>query len=489
MGALRAAGVVALAVFVTVATVGAVGVFTLNQTVLSAGFVTDTAEQADAYETIEGELVEATTEEVRAAGTGQVPTTAIDAEAIADEAITETYVRTQSERVIAAGAAYLNGDREELALVVDTEPLIENASAAVGTAVRDVDLAALVEDLGAEQIGAVAGVEVPVSGETLARMQSGPEEYAAVGEQFRADLRQTAVDRVIEERSAAELLGLIGIEPPESQEDRERLVEENDGEIRTAIVEEPAFRAEFDEQLETLREEAAAAIETETRRVTEEYEANITEPAVELQLAVLDGLVTDQSYGEFTDRVEGAQAAIADEAERIARAEITAALETELDLAEELSAEDRDRIDEIAEFVQLSEFAGFGLLGAIGLAGALAYGVSRSIDATAGTVGGGLAAGGVVAALVATQDGRLVREVEAEFAGETGARAETAEAFAVAVVEGIGGQLSAYGLGALAVGGVLLAAVLLRRYALDGASPEPADPGDGADNPGPSEER
>lgn len=489
MGALRVAGLVALAVFVTIATVGTVGVFTANQTVLSAGFVTDAAEQADAYETIEGELVEATTEEVRAVGTGQIPTTAIDAEAIADEAITETYVRTQSERVIAAGAAYLNGDREELALVVDTEPLIEDASAAVGAAVRDIDLAALVEDLGAEQIEAVAGVEVPLSGETLARMQSGPEEYEAVGEQFRADLRQTAIDRVLEERSAAVLLGLIGIEPPENQEDRERLVEENEGEIRTAIAEEPAFQAEFDEQLETLREEAAAAIETETRRATEEYEANITEPAVDLQLAVLNGLVTDKSYGEFTDRIESAKAAIADEAERIARAEITAALETELDLAEELSAEDRDRIDELAEFVQLSELAGFGLLGAIGLAGALAYGLSRSIDATTGTVGGGLAAGGAVAAIAATQDGRLIREIEAEFAGETGARAETAEAFAVAVVEGIGGQLSAYGLLALAVGGALLAAALLRRYALDRTSPEPAEPGDGTDEPDPSEER
>ena len=219
---------------------------------------------------------------------------------------------------------------------------------------------------------------------------------------------------------------MIGIKAPENQEDREQLVKENEGEIRTAIAEEPNFQAGFDEQLETLREEAAAAIESETRRATEEYEANITEPAVNLQLAVLDGLVTGQSYGEFTDRVEGAQAAIADEAERIARAEITAALETELDLAEELSAEDRDRIDEVTEFVQLSELAGFGLLGAIGLAGALAYGVSRSIDATAGTVGGGLAAGGAVATMMATQDGRLVREIEAEFAGETGARAETA---------------------------------------------------------------
>jgi|APHM01.1.fsa_nt_gi hypothetical protein len=99
------------------------------------------------------------------------------------------------------------------------------------------------------------------------------------------------------------------------------------------------------------------------------------------------------------------------------------------------------------------------------------------------------AAGGGVAAIMATQDGRLVGEVEAEFAGETGARAETAEAFAVAVVEGIGGQLSAYGLGALAVGGALLAAVFIRQYALDGSSPEPADPGDRADDPGASEER
>ena len=207
MGALRVVGLVALAAFVTIATIGAVSVFTVNQTVLSAGFVTDAAEQADAYETIESELVETTTEEVRAAGTGQVPTTAIDAEAIADEAITETYVRTQSEQVIAAGAAYLNGDREDLALVVNTEPLIESASTGVGAAVRDIDLAALVEDLGSEQIEAVAGVEVPISGETLARMQSGPEEYEAAGEQFRADLRQTAINRVIEERSAVSCSG------------------------------------------------------------------------------------------------------------------------------------------------------------------------------------------------------------------------------------------------------------------------------------------
>jgi hypothetical protein len=471
-----------LAVFVMSATVSAVSVFTLQQTVLSAGFVTDAAEEAGAYETIEAELVNETTEEIQATETEEIPTTAIDAEAIADEAITEPYIRTQSEQVITAGAAYLNGDREELVLPVNTEPLIESASAAVGTAVRNVDLTALVEDLGAEQIGAVAGTDVPIDGDALARMRDGPQEYGAVGKQFQAELRGTAVDRIIEARSSVELLALIGVDPPDGQQDRERLVEQKEDQIRTAVVEQPEFESEFDQQLETVREETANMIESETRRVTAEYEATIAEPAVELQLAVLDGLVTDQSYERFTERVEGARAAIADEAERIARTEITAALDTERDLADELSAEDRDQVDELANFVQLSELAGVGLLGAIGLAGGLAYGISRSIATTASTVGGGLASGGAIATIVATQDQRAIGQIEMEFAGETGARAETVEAFAIAIVEGVSGQLSAYGLPAVALGAGLLGAVLLRRYVFDRTQPTTTDSAETTDS-------
>ena len=477
MGVLGRVGLIVFAVLVVAATVGAIGVFTVHETVLSASFVTDTADEADVYDRIESELVATAADEIQGAGTGEIPTTVLNGRTIADEAITEAYVRTQSEQVIDAGVGYLRGERDELALVVDTRPLADNASAAAGAAVRDVDLAGLVERLGADQIETFVGTDVPVSGDTLERMRSGPAEYDAAGTEFRADVRAAAIDQVMAERSAAELLVLIGIEPPEDRTEREQLVADNEAEIRAAIAEDPQFQAEFDDQLATLRAEVATTIETETERATAGYDAEITEPATEMQLAVLDGLVTDQSYEQFTERIERSQATIADEAERIARSEIEAALDDEVDLTAELSEEDRDQIDELAVAVQLSELAGVGLLGAIVLLTGLAYGVSRSIDATAATTGSGLLTGGVVAVLVATQDGRVVREIEAEFAGETEPLAEAAEAFAVGVVEGVSGQLSAYGLVAVLGGTVLLGAVAVRRYGRDRpGEPDKHDP-------------
>lgn len=472
------------------AVLGAAGIFTTTQTVLAAGFVTDAADEADAYGAAEAALVEAAVEEIEGVNTGEIPTDAINTTAIIDAAIQETYIRNQSERLVRAGLGYLNGDRDTLELTVNTQPLIADASAAAGDAVRNVDLGVLVRDVTAGQVGERAdGVDVPVSGATLARMLEGPEEYRAVREEITADIRERVVDQAIGDRSDRELLALAGV-PEErienaSEAEREQLVDDNEAAIRNAVANATDTDERITAQLGTVRDEVAESIRTETDRRTADYETDITEPAVELQLAVLDGILTDQSYERFTGRVDSAQADIAAEAARLVRAEIESALDTRVSLTDELSAEDRDQIDQAAGGVQLLTPVGLGLLGAIGLLTLAAFAVSRSVAATTVTAGGGLLGGGSLAALVTTQDGRLAGSIEMAFddLNNEDVPVETAEAFALIVVDGVSDQLLRYGLLASVVGGLLVGAVVVRRVVLN------ADDGSGLTATGRDDDR
>ena len=449
--------------------VGAAGIFTATQTVLAAGFITDAANEADAYNTAESALVEIAADEIESIGTAEIPTEAINTTAVIDSAIRETYIQNQSEQLVRAGVGYLNGDRDTLSLTVNTQPLIIDASAAAADAVRNVELGVLARDVTAEEVGTRAGgVDIPVSGETLTRMLEGSQEYRAVREETNDEIRQTVIDRVIGDRTDRELLALAGV-PDEridalSQAEREQRVEENRETIERSIVD----ATNINEQRKAVRDEVAEVVRTETDRRTADFEANITQPAVELQLAVLDGIVTNQSYERFTSRVESARADIADEAEQLIQAEIESTLDTRINLTDELSAENRDQIDQGAEITQLLPTVGVGLLGAIGLLTVIAFVISRSVPATAMTTGSGLLGGGGLTALATTQDGRLTGPVErtfSEFNAED-VPIETAETFALIVVDGVSGQLFTYGLLASVVGGLLVGAVIVGRIVL-----------------------
>ncbi|ERG88938.1 MAG: hypothetical protein J07HX5_01085 [halophilic archaeon J07HX5] len=463
MGTLSRAGLVMIGLLIGLILVGAIGTFTATQTVLAAGFVTDAANEADAYSTAESALVEIAVDEIEGIDTAEIPTEAINTTAVVDSAIQETYIQNQSERLVRAGVGYLNGDRGTLNLTVNTQPLITDASAAAADAVRNVDLAVLVRDVTAEEIGTTAtGVDVPVSGETLARMLEGPEEYRTVRQETRDEIRQTVIDQVIGDRTDREVLASAGVPDEQikalSQAEREQLVEET-------IADATNINEQIADQRRAVRDEVAEIIRTETDRRTANYEANITQPAVELQLAVLDGIVTDQPYEQFTNRVENAQADIADEAEQVIQAEIESNLDTRVDLTDELSAENRDQIDQGAEITQLLPTAGVGLLGAIGLLTLIAFVISRSVPATATTTGSGLLGGGGLAALATTQDGRLTGPIERTFSefNDEDVPVETAETFALIVVDGVSDQLLTYSLLAGVVGGVLVGAVVVRQ--------------------------
>jgi hypothetical protein len=451
-----------IGLLIGLALVGAAGTFTATQTVLAAGFVTDAANEADAYSTAESALVETAVDEIEDVDTAEIPTEAINTTAVIDSAIQETYIQNQSEQLVRAGFGYLNGDRDTLNLTVNTQPLITDASAAAADAVRNVDLGVLVRDVTAEEVGTTDIADVPVSGETLARMLEGPEEYRTVRQETRDEIRQTVIDQVIGDRTDREVLASAGVPDEQiealSQAEREQLVEET-------IVETTNINEQIADQREAVRDEVAEVIRSETGRLTADFEANITQPAVDLQLAVLDGIVTDQSYEQFTSRVERAQAGIADEAEQLIQAEIESNLDTRVNLTDELSAENRDQIDQGAEITQLLPTVGVGLLGAIGLLTLIAFVISRSVPATATTTGSGLLGGGGLAALATTQDGRLTGPIERTFSefNDEDVPVETAETFALIVVDGVSDQLLTYSLLAGVVGGVLVGAVVVRQ--------------------------
>lgn len=470
-------GLVLVGIGLVVTLLGANVVWAAQATVLDAEFTKETAEDAGlAEEFRDGFVGEAASNLENASADGLLAPGDLDPEATAESAVTSEYVRGQVDANIDRLYAFLHGERENPGLRFDLRPVKQNLADEVGDAI-DVEAADVVAETDAQ-----VDEETTVEPGTVERMLESEAGYEAEREAFRADLRErvlrTAVDEAMGERSNDELLGLVidDYDPDQyTDPEKEQLVRDREDEIRATLRSEidgsEAFEKRVEAKRQALLEASRADIRQASADATGEYSENVTAAVAEIHLAVVDGLLGDQSYDEFTARVDSATGRLSAEAERRARAEIDGNVPDTLELSGEMGPEERQTLDTAARAVGWVTLAGYALPVLALLLAGLSYAVSRSPVATLSTIGSGLSVAGLVSIVGAVVlENRVAALLEAELAaGESGAF----PAFALGVVDGVSSRLVAQSLALLAAGLVVLVfAFAVQEGHLDGYVPE-----------------
>lgn len=399
MSMIRKIGFVLLGILFALVLVTANITIAADRTVLDAEFAKDTAEEADIYATMSETMIEEMQAEGDPAADDELGD--LDPDAMAEEVITEEYVRGEMERNIDAIYAFLHGERDDLVIEFRMEPLVDSMLQAMEDELRPLDLAA---------------IDFP-EGEQIERMAESEDQFEAEREAFR------------EEQKAQ-----IQEETPQEMSDEE-------------------LEAALDEQMAEIQEEMSGDIEAEIED-DPDLEA-IAEPAIAIQEARINALAGDIEYETYSATVE-------DEKEEIVNALLTEledelkeelAEEEELALTDELGEEEQQALEDARAGVQLIGTLAIVLpLLALGIVGLLAWIGSPTVAAlesgiVASVVGGIMAAGswlavGAVVDLVGQED------IPPEFAD-----------LITALVEGVFGTLMAQsgvllvlGLGAFGLG-------------------------------------
>ena len=344
---------------------GANAAFAADRTVLDADHVTETFEEAGAFENLttetRSEIAQGIDSELANGSSGLPPGVRVTlaGDAVAEEAVSEEYIAGEFQRNVENGLAFLKGEASTLDLFIDLEPVRSSLLEQIDRDAVTVDTVALAQGAEFETDRA----DVQVTDEMIARMNDGPEGYAAV----RGDVRQQVRE---------------GLPPRASEEDVDATLREIN---------------------EDMKSKAAARAESE-------YGGEVSEETltavVALQHTVIDGL-TDPDAGEFSayeserdDNEAALEAALAGEI----RDGVDDEFESQIDLSE--------NVDEGGQQIGMVQ-SGFGLVDSgallfalvfLGLAGAL-YALGRSVTATAKKSGYALIVagiGGVVAAWIAS---------------------------------------------------------------------------------------
>ena len=467
MSAGKKVGLVVLALLL-VTTVGTANVvMTSERTVLNAEFVDQSLAEEDGYSQLEDATVDAVADrvdEANPAGSDQIPSAiqhSINTTAIVDDAVTAEYIRSQARANLFRLYDFLHGERPDLALRVDLVPLKDSLASAVGDQVSDIDISTLVEEY------APTGGDIPieVTGERVRKMRSSQSGYQEVRANFREEVRQLVLDRLVDEAfqraSNDELLVLIGEDPRQyTDAEKQRIVENREDEIRQElrqrIEEEEGDRISqaIDEELADRAQQAKDRVRQQTREATSQYSENVTGAAIDLQVAVIDGLATDTSYEEFSSRVDAAEQTLANEAGRLAAAQIDQEVPDNISVAEELSAQDREQLTTLSNRVQQVDTVNSALPIAALLIVGLIYLLTRSIGTTALTTGISVGLVGVGTFAGATIAGGPAKDaIRNQLSGEGAAAIRD---IATGLVDQVLGALSSQSLVLAGIGVVLI---------------------------------
>lgn len=472
--------VILIVLLMTVLLFATASIVLAQQTVFASESLTDAVNDREVYTQIESELIAPSAEESpliqevnKSIETGRV--------------VSGVTNGNQTNALVDELYAYLHGDRNELQLLVDTQLIADDTETVVDRIVQDVYISTIVDSIDATKtINNETGVNTTVTATTVDRMLEGPDEYKTVQAEFQSEFREELTARIIDRRSSAVLLQLIGIDPPESEAARDRLVRSNEDEISDAIAETGildravgeardriaetieaetnAFQESFEQDVVTRRENAAALLESSATSSTDPLEReiltlrggvanivdpktdspedrrapDITSPATELQLAVLDGLLTDQPYPTFVDRVDTSRDGISQEVSDFLQDELTSKINNGSDISDKLEPETRDMIDEAAWWIQMSNRAAYALGLAVIVLGGITYRISRSIK----TVGLSVSVSFVFTGILLTQLWHVRKVVTGSFnqGDETVPTADLLETVTLSVVNEFVGQ-------------------------------------------------
>jgi len=250
MVTLRTVGLVGLGIVLFVSLVSANAAVALDRTALDSEFAKDKAEQTDLY----GALTEELRAEIGSGGStaGSEWPLERSRQELLRAALTEEYVRSQTEANIDTLYAYLHGERGTLELGFDTAPLKEQMLTEIEADAETIDLAATGMPFGSE----------------IERMASSQEAF----EERRAEFRAERKARI------------------QAQTDREL----SDAELETRL----------EAGMDDIREEMLAEMETQLEGQFEGPEAELEEPVRTLQTARIDALTGEITYDEYTQQVE-----------------------------------------------------------------------------------------------------------------------------------------------------------------------------------------
>ncbi|MFB6162784.1 MAG: hypothetical protein ABEJ86_05030 [Halococcoides sp.] len=395
MSLVRSAAIVLVTGLLFVSVVGANGTIAAQQTVLDDEYVTDRLDASNVSATVGESLTE---QMVGTVGGTKYLTSGVQQEI-------DAYVAAQTDDLVTELYAYLHGDRSDLALTVETDPLVENLSEAAEQRVRQSDPIELYRNVSDEPI-ADTNQSIVTTGD-LARLDDNASAYRAVRSDVRADLRERAVraivDRLYAEATTDELLALVidGYDPTAYTEaEKQQLVDEHEAEIRAAL--EQRVRSNSGDEIDRRVQDRLDAMTQ--MNTTDSASDNVSAAARALGNTYAVGIAGTLDYAAFDQQLRTAQndlaAAVGD---RVA-AELDSQLPEQVSLAERIPAQQRSQLETLASVVQLLDALVF-VFPVIGIAAiGLLYLLTRSIGRTTGVVGGtiavagGLSVGGTIVA-------------------------------------------------------------------------------------------
>jgi hypothetical protein len=456
MSALRYVGLVVIAASLLSTAGTSTVVIAAEQTVLDPDYVTDRLDREGAYDPI-GEAVAADIVPSGTAAEG-LP---VGRSEVADMAISDSYVESQTNANIRRFYEYLHGERAELLLELETRPLKQNITARVETRAGSQEPHELLATLaGSQSAGGLDTVEPAL----IEQLDAGPDSYDSAQRQFRTDIRDRIVTRLVEEafRSSSNdrLLALV-IDPYNPRAytaaEKQREVEQRAVEIRRA--------------LETqLREDRGAEIDEELQRQLGELSQQVTaqdpsqvdvptplaEPVVDLQSAVIRGLTGEYTYEEYREEALMARDELAAASGELAGEQLES-VPDQIVLSDRLDRQHRQTLQTVAEGVGWLDRLAIALpLVSLLLVG-LVYRLSASEQTAAAMTGGTLAiAGGATVAGAHILSGRIAGQLPA---GEL-------SVIALALLEGFRSTLRTGGVALVLIGLTLLIGALALRYDL-----------------------
>jgi hypothetical protein len=456
MSALRYVGLVLIAASLLSTAGTSTVVIAAEQTVLDPDYVTDRLDREGAYDPL-GEAVAADIVPSGTAAEG-LP---VGRSEVADTAISDSYVESQANTNIRRFYEYLHGERAKLLLEVETRPLKQNITARVETRVGSQEPHELLATGAAAQSeGALDTVEPAL----IEQLDAGPDSYDSAQRQFRTDIRDRIVARLVEEAfnssSNDRLLALVidSYNPRAyTAAEKQREVEQRAVEIRRAL--ERQLRedrgAEIDEELERQLAELSQQVTTQDPSQVD-VPAPLAEPAVDLQSAVVRGVTGEYAYEEYREEALMARDELAAGGGELARGQLES-VPDQIVLGDRLDLQQRQTLQTAAKGVGwLDRLAIVLPLVSLLLMGLL-YRLSASEQSAAAMTGGTLAiAGGAIVAGAQILSGRIAGQLPA---GEL-------SVIALALLEGFLSTLRTGGVALVLTGVTLLILALALRYEL-----------------------
>jgi hypothetical protein len=309
MSLLRTAGVVIVAILLTLTLSAGTVLAGAHMTVLNPDFVAESIEEEGGYDVVEEAILNSVLGDAESDGGGPLgESLPVDGEEILEASLTDAYLENQTTRNVDSTYAYLHGSTDTLNLSITTATLQANLVDEVEHRIENGSVGALIES---------ADTDLPrdVTPSMVDRLAANQSSYQAVRGEVRQQVRDevltAAVDEGMSRLSNDELLALVidDYDPRDySAAEKEQLVQDRNDEIRSALRTQienergDQIDSQVDDQLDLLQQQAT---------VDNPTGSDVEVAAIELQNTITRGLTADMTYDEFKTELDAAKSDLA----------------------------------------------------------------------------------------------------------------------------------------------------------------------------------